>query len=146
MSLRLILTATAALAVAAPAFAAPAFAQTPAPAVAAAAAPTEEDVDAAATAFEADVEALTKELEAAKTAGGADKAKINTAADAIVAAHQPKANAFADLISAFLDTQPVPPEMKPMLTAKLDEIRQVPAAVRAQVIDGVAPAGDGHQH
>ena len=145
MSLRLILTATAALAVAAPAFAAPAFAQTPA-AAAAAAAPTEEDVDAAATAFEADVEALTKELEAAKTAGGADKAKINTAADAIVAAHQPKANAFADLISAFLDTQPVPPEMKPMLTAKLDEIRQVPAAVRAQVIDGVAPAGDGHQH
>lgn len=145
MSLRLILTATAALAVAAPAFAAPAFAQTPAPA-AAAAAPTEEDVEAAATAFEADVEALTKALEAAKTAGGEDKAKINASADAIVAAHQPKADAFADVLSAFLDTQPVPAEMKPMLTAKLDEIRQIPAAVRAQVIDGVAPAGDGHQH
>lgn len=124
--------AAAALMVAAPAFAqtAPAPAPTPAPAPAAPAGPDEDAVDAASAAFEAQIEQMTTEIQSAKTAAGADTAKANADADAIVVKYQPKADAFAEMVKAFIATQPVPPEAQGQVTAAIEQIRSIPKMVR----------------
>ncbi len=133
-----ILAAVAVLAMAGPAFAQTAPAPT-APA-APAAAPTEADLEAAGEAFGTDMQAMSSELTAAKTAAGADTAKANADADAIVAKYQPKADAFATLISAFMATQPLPPEAQAQIDAGLATIRDTPNKVRQGVMAAPAAA------
>lgn len=128
-------------AVAVLAMAAPAFAQTaPAPTTPAApaAAPTEADLQTAGEAFGADMQAMSAELTAAKTAAGTDTAKASAEADAIVAKYQPKADAFATLVSAFVATQPLPPGAQAQIDAGLATIRDTPNKVRQGVM--AAPA------
>ncbi|WP_395651209.1 translation initiation factor IF-2 [Brevundimonas sp.] len=132
-----ILAAVAVLALAGPAFAQTTPAPT-APAAPAVAAPTEADLEAAGEAFGTDMQAMSAELSAAKTAAGTDTAKANVDADAIVAKYQPKADAFATLIEAFMATQPIPPEDQTQIAAGMARIRNVPTEVREGVM--AAPA------
>jgi hypothetical protein len=111
----------------------------PAPAVTAApAALSEEEMGAAGEAFGADMEAMQAELEAARTAAGADTAKANADADAIQAAHQAKADAFAETFKTFIDANPgvMPAEAVEQVMA---QIKGAPATVRQGVMS--APAG-----
>jgi hypothetical protein len=151
MSSRLILSLAAAMAFAAapalaqtdapaPAAPAPAAPEVASPAAPAAAAPTEADVDAASEVFEADMAALTQELTAAKTEAGTDTAKANAAADIIVAKYQPKADAFADLVSALLATLPIPAEDQAQVAAGMAQLRSVPQQVRDGVMAAPAEA------
>ena len=132
MSLRLIIPAVAAFAMAAPALAqtAPAPAPAAAPAAPAVAGPDEDAVEAASAAFEAQIEQMTTEIQSAKTAAGTDTAKANADADAIVARYQPKADAFAEMVKAFIATQPVPPEQQGQVTAAIEQVRGIPKMAR----------------
>ena len=134
-----ILAAVAVLAMAGPALAQTAPAPT-APAAPAVAAPTEADLEAAGEAFGTDMQAMSAELSAAKTAAGTDTAKANVDADAIVAKYQPKADAFATLIAAFMATQPLPPEAQAQIDAGLATIRDTPNKVRQGVMSAPASA------
>jgi hypothetical protein len=87
-------------------------------------------VDAASAAFEAQIEQMTTEIVAAKTAAGTDTAKANADADAIVVRYQPKADAFAEMVKAFIATQPVPPEAQPQVAAAIEQIRGIPKMAR----------------
>ena len=145
---------SAALAVSALLMAAPAFAQTaaapttaPTPPAAAPAGPDEDAVDAASAAFEAQIEQMTTEIQSAKTAAGTDTAKANADADLIVARYQPKADAFAEMVKAFIATQPVPPEAQPQVAAAIEQIRGIPKMARDHAMDPEpattqAPAGE----
>ena len=127
---------SAALAAAALMMAAPALAQTtpaPAPAPAApatTAGPDEDALEAASAAFEAQIEQMTTEIQSAKTAAGTDTAKANADADAIVARYQPKADAFAEMVKAFIATQPVPPEQQGQVNAAIEQVRSIPKMAR----------------
>ena len=131
---------TLAAASAAVLFAGPVLAQDAVPApTAPAAAPTEAEIGAAGEAFGADMEAMQAELEAAKAAAGGDAARAGAAADAIQAAHQTKADAFAAMFKAFMDANPgiMPPEAVTAVTA---QIQSAPASVRQGVMAAPAPA------
>jgi len=118
--------------------AAPAPTPPPAPATAPAG-PTEAEISAAGDAFGADMEAMQAELEAAKTAAGTDTAKANADADAIQAAHQGKADAFADMFKAFMEANPgvMPAEA---VSTVMAQIKGAPATVRQGVMS--PPAAD----
>jgi hypothetical protein len=137
MSLRLIVPIVAVLAVAAPAFAqtAPISAPAPAPAASAVAGPDEDAVEAASAAFEAQIEQMTTEIQSAKAAAGTDTAKANADADTIVAKYQPKADAFAEMVKAFIATQPVAAEEQGAVIAALDQIRSIPKMARDHVMN-----------
>lgn len=143
MSIRMILAASALLAFGAPAFAQDAPPAPPAaPAVDAAA---QAAFEAKGEAFEAAVEEMTREMQAAATAAAGDTAKANADLDAIAARFQPRADAFANELDAFLASQlpAMPPEvqaqmaqMGPMLRA---QITGIPTATKAGVLNPVAP-------
>lgn len=133
MSLRLILPAVAVLALNGPALAQTAPtgpASVPAPGAVAATAPDEDAVEAASAAFEAQIEQMTTEIQSAKTAAGTDTAKANADADAIVVKYQPKADAFAEMVKAFIASQPVPPEQQGQVAAAIEQIRAIPKMAR----------------
>lgn len=95
--------------------------------------PTEAEISAAGEAFGADMEAMQAELEAAKTAAGADTAKASAEADAIQAAHQAKADAFAQMFKGFMDANPgvMPPEA---VSTVMAQIQSAPASIRQGVM------------
>ena len=134
---------TLAAAAAAALFASPVLAQDAAPAptvpAVAAAVPTQAEIQAAGDAFGADIEAMQGELQAAKTAAGADTAKANADADAIQAAHQAKADAFAAMFKTFIDANPgvMPAEA---VSSVMAQIQGAPAMVRQGVMSAAAPA------
>ncbi|MEJ6789449.1 translation initiation factor IF-2 [Brevundimonas sp. BR2-1] len=146
MPIRLVLAASAALAFAAPALAQVPPGAPPAPAPEAAAAEAEAAFEAKGEAFEAAIESMTREMQAAATAAGADTAKANADLDAIAARYQPQADAFADDLEAFIASQlPSMPaeaqaqmaQMGPMLRG---QITGVPAATKARVLQAAASA------
>lgn len=141
MSLRTALAAAAVLALAAPAFAQEAPAADPA---AAAAAQAEAAFEARAEAFQQAMGEMQGEMQAALTAAGTDQVKANADMDAIAARYQPRADAFANELDAFLTSQmPVmPPEaqaqmaqMGPMVRA---QITGAPASIKAGLIQAAA--------
>lgn len=98
--------------------------------------PEEAAVEAAGEAFGARIEAMSKEMEAAVTAAGADKAKAKTDLDAIQARYQPDADAFADTLTAFVQSQmaAIPDAQRAEAEAKLPvmsaTIKGLPAQLR----------------
>lgn len=142
MSIRMMLAVSAVLAFAAPAFAQEAPAAPPAaPAIDAGA---QAAFEARGHAFEAAVETMTREMQAAATAAAGDTAKANSDLDAIAARYQPQADAFADELEAFLATQlPSMPaeaqaqmaQMGPMLRAG---ITGIPATTKAEILQAAA--------
>jgi len=143
MSLRTALVAAAVLALAAPAFAQEAPAADPA---AVAAAQAEAAFEARAEAFQQAMGEMQGEMQAALTAAGTDQVKANADMDAIAARYQPRADAFANELDAFLTSQlPVmPPEaqaqmaqMGPMVRA---QITGAPASIKAGLIQAAAAA------
>lgn len=151
MSVRILIAAAALLAVAAPAVAqdAPAAPAQSAPAQAAPAqAPSAEAaaLEAKGEAFEARIEAMRGEMQAAVTAAGGDQGKLTADLDAIVAKYQPEADAFATELEAFFANPPaeVPAEQRagmsqagPMVGA---QIRGFPAQAKAETLAQAAPA------
>lgn len=155
MSSRLLSAAAAALLLAA---AVPALAQEAAPPAAAAAPAPDADDDDAASAAEADLEAkgeafgarmeaMSQEMTAAVAAAGADKDKAKVDLDAIQARYQPDADAFADTLLAFVQSQmaQVPEDQRAGMAAAIPEIgpriKGVPAEVRAGIeAKAAAPA------
>ena len=142
MSIRMILAASAVLAFGAPAFAQDAPVAPPAaPAVDAEA---QAAFEARGEAFEAAIEAMTREMQVAATAAGGDTAKANADLDAIAVRYQPQADAFADDLDGFLASQlPSMPaeaqaqmaQMGPMLRAR---ITGIPAETKAKVLQAAA--------
>lgn len=144
MSLRTALAAAAVLAFAAPAFAQEASAPAPAPAAAQDAEAAEAAFEAKGQAFEAAVEAMTQEMQAAATAANGDTVKAGADLDVIAARYQPRADAFADELEAFIASQlPSMPaeaqaqmaQMGPMLRG---QITGVPATAKAKVLEAMA--------
>ncbi len=122
----------------------PTLAQTATPAAPAAAAapavPTEAQLQAAGEAFGTEMEAMSSELTAAKTAAGADTAKANADADVIQASYQAKADAFAASFQAFVGANPgmIPAEA---VSTIMSQIQGAPAMVRQGVMSPpAAPA------
>lgn len=124
MSLRIVMAATATLLCASPALAAPALQA--AFSAAPAATYTEEDMEARAEAFEAVMEEMGKEIEAAVTAGGTDKAKITADTDAVVTRYTPQITAFVEYFEAFLNSQ--------ITNAPDESVRTQMVTVRDQVV------------
>jgi hypothetical protein len=141
MSIRLILAAAAALALASPALAQDAPAAS-APSAAEASDPAEAALEAKAQVFQSHVETMVEDMQAAVSASGGDQAKANADLDAIVARYQPEADAFADEVKAFMDTQTAGGEASAEDLAGMAQavtmIRTVPAMVRAQVQQAAA--------
>ncbi|RZJ05600.1 MAG: translation initiation factor IF-2 [Brevundimonas sp.] len=144
MSIRMILAASAVLALGAPAFAQEAA---PAPPLAPAIDPEARAAfEAKGRAFEAAVEAMTRDMQTALTAAGGDTAKAHADLDAIATAFQPQADAFADELDAFLIAQrpSMPPEtqaqMAQMGPALQAQIRGIPAAAKTGVLQAAAAA------
>ena len=148
MSCRLILAATAALVLAGPAFAqtapAPAAPAPATPPAAEAPSAAEAEIEAKGEVFEARMDAMRGEMQAAVTAAAGDRAKLSTDLDAIVARYQPDADTFATELSGFIASQaPSMPEeqraqmtqMGPMLEA---QIKGAPAAMKASALESVA--------
>jgi len=92
--------------------------------------PDEAAVEAAAAAFETQMDDMAKELEAAKTASGADAAALKTATDAIVARYQPKADAFAEMVAALIASRPVAPDDQARARAAVQQVRDMPGMIR----------------
>ncbi|MGV8930459.1 MAG: hypothetical protein ACOH1E_11965 [Brevundimonas sp.] len=144
MTLRTALVAAAVLAFAAPAFAQDAPAADP---VAAAAAEAEAAFEARAEAFQQAMEAMQGEMATAWTAAGTDQVKGNADLDAIAVRYQPRADAFASELEAFIASQiaVMPPEeqaqvaqMGPRLHS---QITGAPASIKAEIIRAAtAPA------
>lgn len=92
--------------------------------------PDEAAVEAAAAAFETQMDDMAKELEAAKTASGADAAALKTATDAIVARYQPRADAFAEMVAALIASRPVAPEDQARAREAVQQVRDMPGLIR----------------
>ena len=92
--------------------------------------PDEAAVEAAAAAFETQMDDMAKELEAAKSASGADAAALKTAADAVVAKYQPKADAFAEMVAALIASRPVAPDDQARARAAVQQVRDMPGMIR----------------
>ena len=92
--------------------------------------PDEAAVEAAAAAFETQMDDMAKELEAAKSASGADAAALKTAADAVVAKYQPKADAFAEMVAALIASRPVAPDDQVRARAAVQQVRDMPGMIR----------------
>lgn len=101
--------------------------------------PSETEISDAGDAFGEDMEAMQGELEAAKTAAGADTAKANADAAVIEAKYQAKADAFGTLFKAFADANPtlIPAEA---VTQIQTQIHGAPAMVRQGVMSAPAEA------
>jgi hypothetical protein len=102
MSLRIILAASAVLAFAAPALAQDAPAAPPAAEAKSAA---EIELEAKGEAFQARMEQMQGEIEAAITGAGSDQAKGMTGVDAILARYQPDIDGFIVAFESFIDAE-----------------------------------------
>lgn len=92
--------------------------------------PDEAAVEAAAAAFETQMDDMAKELEAAKSASGADAAALKTAADAVVAKYQPRADAFAEMVANLIASRPVAADDQARARAAVQQVRDMPGMIR----------------
>ena len=136
----------------------PVLAQTTAPAVPApvppaapaapageeAASPAEAAFQVKAQAFGEGVGAMAREMQAAIAAAGPDTAKRTADLDAIQARYQGQADAFADDLKTFVAAQAAAgdPEVddEDDLEEGLEQIRSLPATMRAQIEQAAASA------
>lgn len=147
MSFRAVLTASVVLAFAAPALAQQAPAAPAGPVITLD--PAEAAFEREAETFEAHVEAMTSEMQAAATAAGADRAKASADLDAIAARYQPHMDAFAATFEAFFASKLAEaPEAQRVQMAQmgpliLGQIRTAPALTKAQILHPTpAPASE----
>jgi len=137
MSLRIVLAASAVLAFAAPAAAQQAPAAPPA---ATADADAEAAFEAKGEAFGARMEAMGAEMQTAVSDAAGDRGKASAALDVIVAKYQPEADAFADELIAFINSQlaNAPEEQRAQMTAMAPmisaQVKGAPAQVRAEAL------------
>lgn len=139
MSLRLLLLAAAAFALTGPAFAQ----EPPAP-------PTAIEVDPAAEAalearaelFESRMAQMEIDMQAAISAADGDQAKLTASLDDVVARYQPDADAFADELKVFIDSQigAMPLEAQEALRSSAPLIDAQVRGAPAQARDGVLAA------
>lgn len=101
--------------------------------------PDEAAVEAAAAAFETRMDEMGKELEAARTASGADAAALKTASDAIVAKYQPGADAFAEMVAALIASRPVAPDDQARARAAVQQVRDMPGMIRDHHLAPASP-------
>lgn len=150
MSVRLFLTAAAALALAAPALAQ--NAPSAPPVAAAATDPAEAALQVKAEAFGARIEAMAGEMRAATLAANGDQTRARADLDAIAVRYQPEADAFAaELETFFAGRLAAAPEAQRAQVAQVGamlsaQIKGAPAQARDQILAAVvaaaaAPAG-----
>lgn len=131
MSLRIILAASAALTFATPVLAQDAPAAPPA---------AEAAFEAKGEAFGARMDAMGAEMRTAVTEAAGDRAKAGAALDVIAAKYQPEADAFADELIAFIDSQManVPEEQRAQMTAMAPmisaQVKGAPAQARDEAL------------
>lgn len=140
MSFRLILAASAALTFATPVLAQDAPAAQP---TAEAGADAEAAFQAKGEAFGARMDAMNAEMRTAVTEAAGDRAKAGAALDVIVEKYQPEADAFADELIAFIDSQManVPEEQRAQMTTMAPviaaQVKGAPDQARDEALAGM---------